>query len=79
VIKVPHHGSLTSSTPEFLRALHPAIAVFSAGRSNHFGHPAPEILQRYADVHAEIFRTDRNGQIDIDTDGHSFELHTHAK
>jgi competence protein ComEC len=42
VLKVPHHGSLTSSTPEFLRALHPQIAVFSAGRSNHFGHAFSE-------------------------------------
>ena len=41
VIKVPHHGSLTSSSLEFLRALAPRVAVVSAGRSNTFGHPAP--------------------------------------
>jgi competence protein ComEC len=79
ILKVPHHGSLTSSTPEFLRALHPAIAVFSAGRSNHFGHPAPEILQRYVDIGATILRTDRDGEIDVVSDGHSLELHTYAK
>jgi competence protein ComEC len=79
IVKVPHHGSLTSSTPEFLHALRPRIAVFSAGRSNHFGHPAPEILDRYRDVGADILRTDRDGEIDIATDGHSLQLHTYAK
>ena len=78
VVKVPHHGSLTSSTPEFLRALHPRIAVFSAGRANHFGHPAPEILERYRAVDAEIFRTDRDGEVDITTDGHSIDVHTYT-
>src|SRR5205823_352821 len=64
VVKVPHHGSLTSSTPEFLRALHPRIAVVSAGRSNHFGHPAAEILDRFRQVNAQLFRTDRDGEVD---------------
>ena len=45
VIKIPHHGSLTSSTPAFLAALRPRIAVVSAGRANHFGHPVPEVLR----------------------------------
>jgi competence protein ComEC len=78
VVKVPHHGSLTSSSPEFLRALHPTIAVFSAGRSNHFGHPAPQVVARYQDVGAEIYRTDRDGEVDVSTDGHSIEVATHA-
>ncbi len=76
ILKVPHHGSLTSSTPEFLRALHPRIAVFSAGRANHFGHPAPEILERYRQVGAEILRTDRDGEVDMSTDGYSIDVHT---
>jgi len=79
VLKAPHHGSLTSSSPAFLRALHPTLAVFSAGRANHFGHPAPEILDRYRAAGAEILRTDRDGEIDIVTDGHSLDLHTYAK
>ena len=41
VLKIPHHGSLTSSTPAFLAALRPTVAIASAGRSNHFGHPVP--------------------------------------
>jgi competence protein ComEC len=76
VLKVPHHGSLTSSSPEFLQAIQPRIAVFSAGRANHFGHPAPQVLQRYRDIGAAIFRTDQDGAITLDTDGHSIDVET---
>ena len=76
VLKAPHHGSLTSSSLEFLREIEPQIAVFSAGRANHFGHPAPAVLQRYRDVGAAIFRTDQDGAITLDTDGHSIDVHT---
>jgi competence protein ComEC len=76
VLKVPHHGSLTSSSPGFLQAVRPDVAVFSAGRSNHFGHPAPAVLQRYADIGAEVFRTDRDGAVTLDTDGYSIDVRT---
>ena len=76
VLKVPHHGSLTSSSPEFLRALEPQVAVFSAGRANHFGHPAPAVLQRYREIGTAIFRTDQDGAIVLDTDGHTINMHT---
>jgi competence protein ComEC len=61
---------------EFLRALQPQIAIFTAGRANHFGHPAPAVLQRYQDIGAAIFRTDQDGAVTLDTDGHSIEVHT---
>ena len=76
VVKVPHHGSLTSSTPDFVRALHPQIAVFSVGRSNHFGHPAPAVVERYQQVGSQILRTDRDGEIDLTTDGYSLDIRT---
>lgn len=76
VIKIPHHGSLTSSTPAFVAALHPVIAVASAGRANHFGHPVPEVLDRYRAVGAEIFRTDRDGAVTMTTDGMSIDVRT---
>jgi len=78
IVKVPHHGSLTSSTPELLRALAPRLAVVSAGRANHFGHPVPEVLERYRAAGAEVFRTDRDGAVTIDTDGVSVNAHTFA-
>jgi competence protein ComEC len=69
VLKAPHHGSASSSTSAFLDAVHPAAVVFSEGRGNHFGHPAPVVIQRYRDHQAVIFRTDEDGAIVLDTDG----------
>ena len=76
VVKIPHHASLTSSTPEFLAALRPQIAIASAGRANHFGHPVPEILDRYRAIGAEIFRTDQDGAVLMATDGQSIDVRT---
>jgi competence protein ComEC len=76
VMKMPHHGSLTSSTVEFVRAMHPTVAVVSAGRGNHFGHPVPEVLDRYREAGAEIFRTDRDGAVTVNTDGRSLDVQT---
>jgi competence protein ComEC len=79
VVKIAHHGSLTSSAPDFVAALHPQIAVVSAGRSNHFGHPPPEVLARYRAAGAEVFRTDRDGAVTIDTDGWSLDVRTFTR
>jgi competence protein ComEC len=76
IVKVPHHGSLTSSSEPFVRALSPRVAVVSVGRSNPFGHPAPAVLDRYRSAGAEVFRTDRDGAVTIDTDGYSLSVHT---
>ena len=76
ILKVPHHGSLTSSSGDFLRAFKPQIAVFSAGRANNFGHPAPAVLQRYRDIGAAIFRTDQDGSVTLDADGYSIGVQT---
>lgn len=61
VLKVGHHGSLTSSTPELLAAAQPEYAVISTGLGNRFGHPRPEILARLAATHTLTFRTDEFG------------------
>ena len=76
VVKVPHHGSLTSSSPAFVRALGPQVAVFSVGRTNAFGHPATAVVQRYRDAGAEIFRTDRDGAVTVETDGTALRVST---
>jgi competence protein ComEC len=77
VVKIPHHGSLTSSSARFVEAIHPQIAVVSAGRSNHFGHPVPEVLERYRAVGAEVFRTDRDGAVFVETDGRTVSVRTY--
>ncbi|MFU8803346.1 MAG: DNA internalization-related competence protein ComEC/Rec2, partial [Bradymonadaceae bacterium] len=71
LVKMPHHGSRTSSTEEFLEALRPAVAVASAGRHNHFGHPHGEVLARYERMGAGVWRTDEHGLIiaEIEEDG----------
>ena len=69
ILKVPHHGSATSSSQHFLDALRPDVAVISAGRGNPFGHPVSSVLERYRHVGAAIYRTDRDGAVSIETDG----------
>lgn len=61
LLKVGHHGSLTSTTPEFLAAAAPHSAVISTGLNNHFGHPRPEILNRLASQRTLTYRTDQFG------------------
>jgi len=61
LLKVGHHGSRTSTTPEFLALAAPQDAVISVGSQNTFGHPRPEVIARLAAAHARVFRTDRFG------------------
>ncbi|WP_310627190.1 DNA internalization-related competence protein ComEC/Rec2 [Limnohabitans sp.] len=58
---VPHHGSATSSTQAFLQAVQPSVAVVQAGYRNRFGHPRPEVLQRYSDLGVQVVQTPRCG------------------
>jgi competence protein ComEC len=69
VLKAPHHGSATSSTPELLAALRPVAVIFSAGRANRFNHPAPPVVARYKAIGAHIFSTAQDGAVVLDTDG----------
>jgi len=74
VLKAPHHGSATSSTPAFLSALNPRAVIFSAGRANRFGHPAPSVVARYRTTGAEMFSTATDGAVIVDTDGRQVEI-----
>jgi competence protein ComEC len=76
VVKAPHHGSATSSTEPFLNALHPAAVIFSAGKNNRFGHPAPAVVARYRALHSLVFRTDEDGAVVLDTDGRIVQMTT---
>ncbi len=69
VIKVAHNGSKTSSTPEFLAAVHPEFAVISVGARNSFGHPRREVLERLADMGVATYRTDMLGAVTFYLDG----------
>ena len=74
VIKVPHHGSLRSSTEEFLGKVHPTYAVFSVGYKNRFGFPKMQVLERYRDLDSRTYRTDTDGAITMVTDGVLFRV-----
>jgi competence protein ComEC len=63
VLVVPHHGSNTSSTDAFLAHVRPGVALFTAGYRNRFGHPAEEVLARYARLGIESYRTDADGAL----------------
>ncbi|TAK80965.1 MAG: DNA internalization-related competence protein ComEC/Rec2 [Betaproteobacteria bacterium] len=63
VLLVPHHGSRSSSTREFIGAVAPRWAVVAAGYRSRFGHPNAEVLERYREAGASILRTDRDGAV----------------
>ena len=69
VLKVAHHGSRSSTTLEFLRAVRPTVAAISVGARNPYGHPDPTVLARLAEAGAPIARTDRDGAVIFETDG----------
>jgi competence protein ComEC len=79
ILKVAHHGSRTSSSSALLEGWRPQIAVISCGRGNRFGHPTPEVLQRLESIGATVLRTDRDGQITIETDGRSIRTATYIQ
>ena len=78
VLKIGHHGSRTSTSPAFLAAVDPALAVISCGIRNRFGHPAPATLATLARSRARLFRTDHDGSVTVTTDGHALEAHAAA-
>ncbi len=68
-IVVPHHGSKSSSSQDFLDAVQPRVAVISAGESNRYGHPDPEVVARYQARGVLLLRTDEDGDVVLSSDG----------
>jgi competence protein ComEC len=79
VLKIPHHGSASSSTSPFLRRVNPTYAILSASGRNIGRLPHPEVMKRYEQLGASIFRTDRHGAITMITDGKSIAIKTFLK
>lgn len=76
ILKLGHHGSSTSSSPEFLGAVRPEIAIYSAGIDNSYGHPHAEVIQRVMDLGIRVYGTPQQGTIRLLTDGHRYEIET---
>ncbi|MEW6323348.1 MAG: DNA internalization-related competence protein ComEC/Rec2, partial [Acidobacteriota bacterium] len=78
VLKVAHHGSGTSTSEAFVAALRPTVAVVSAGRGNPYGHPVPYVVDRLRRAGADVWRTDRDGEVAIVSDGASIALRSYT-
>lgn len=78
VIKFGHHGSSTSSTKEFIEAISPKYGIISCGLDNSYGHPHRETLNIIEKMGIEAYRTDKEGQITITSDGNNIEIETQA-
>ncbi|GGP07190.1 MBL fold metallo-hydrolase [Oceanobacillus neutriphilus] len=71
-----HHGSKTSTDPEFLNAVQPQIAIYSAGKDNSYGHPSPEVIELLDGENISWYGTDQDGTIVVTTDGKAYSIET---
>jgi len=76
VVKVPHHGSKTSSTEGFVLATKPQLAIISVGRNSRFGHPHKEVVDRWKANGATVLTTGEYGTITLTTNGYDLNLKT---
>jgi competence protein ComEC len=79
ILKVPHHGSSSSSSPLFLQRVKPLYAIISVGERNIGRLPHPEVIKRYYQLGSRIFRTDKHGAIIVTTDGEKMEIQPFLK
>lgn len=75
ILKVAHHGSITSSSESFLSSVQPQAAVISVGLNN-FNHPHPNVVKRLKEQCQEVFRTDLNGTVHITSNGQNYKIKT---
>jgi competence protein ComEC len=76
ILKVGHHGSRFSTSEQFLDHVRPQIALISAGAGNRFGLPAPRTVTLLQSRHIPLYRTDRDGTIELITDGKGWSVST---
>jgi competence protein ComEC len=74
ILKSPHHGSRTSSSAAFLKAVAPATAIISVGANNDYHHPHESTLKKYAAASIKVYRTDKDGTITITTNGKTYNI-----
>lgn len=72
ILKIAHHGSKTSTAEEFIKVVDPIIAVIQAGKDNPYGHPHQNVLDVLSGIN--VFRTDKDGDIEFLTDGTKFQV-----
>lgn len=74
LVKVPHHGSGTSSTEDFIDKINPKNALISVGRNNMFKHPSEEVVARYESSGSKLYRTDEDGMVYIKIGREAYEI-----
>ncbi|WP_262499780.1 MBL fold metallo-hydrolase [Planococcus sp. ANT_H30] len=79
ILRLGHHGSNTSTSAAFLKAVNPDVAIYSAGADNSYGHPHAEVIAAVENAGAEVYGTDVNGTIVVETDGKSYRVKTQKK
>ena len=79
ILKIGHHGSRYSTSEEFLARVNPRLALISAGAGNRFGLPSSRTLDLLADRKIPVYRTDRDGTIEVVSDGLSWSVATPYK
>jgi len=79
VLKVPHHGSSTSTTDALLNAVAPTIALMGVGERNPWHFPHPDVVARLASHHVDLWRTDEDGLITVDLDEHGVTVDAYAR
>ncbi|PKM51053.1 MAG: DNA internalization-related competence protein ComEC/Rec2 [Firmicutes bacterium HGW-Firmicutes-7] len=77
IIKVPHHGSKTSSTKNFLEEVDPSVAIFSYGKYNRYGHPSKEVVDRYKILGIKAFHISNEGAVIVTTKGKAYVVKTY--
>lgn len=74
VLKVGHHGSKYSSTESFLKKVNPKYAIISVGKNNIYNHPATITINKLEKLNTQIYRTDQDGTILLETNGHNIDI-----
>ena len=74
ILKAGHHGSNTSSSSFFLKAVNPEAAIISVGANNEYHHPHPSTLKKYGEAKMKIYRTDLDGTVTINSDGKTYTI-----
>jgi competence protein ComEC len=79
VLLAPHHGSRTSSTPPFIDAVRPRFAIFAAGYRSRYGHPHRDVVQRYLDAGAGLYRSAQHGAIRVTVSNEGVRVSGHRE
>jgi len=79
ILHLGHHGSNTSSTPDFVQAVNPEIAIYSAGVDNSYGHPDAEVIDHITASNIPLYGTDTHGTIIVETDGKTYTVMTNKQ